>query len=1235
MTHAVDDRSIATQLRMAREPAQRCDEEPGEPDALALSEHADAAHAIVPVARADQRQPMIAARACAIERAHAMLVQRARGLADDWLVVDLVLVRLERPHVEIRGVLIPDASVATHFHVVVGAEGQPREVVGEPRAHAASARLVPPVLDVALPELPSRRAQEVRLRHRGFGVHKGHAVLELIAESEGAARLVDRRPRPHAAGECLVERPAIHQRVQVRRRRFHANDSEPVGPRAHRGVSFRTRGIGRTGLRNDFAHGVFATRRAEQQDHLARFARLQRDRAPQRRARVESGGEAPRQFVEPQRRGRTEVAIAADERRAIAAGARCRLTDPRECHLRREVLVEAILREDGAGGRIPARVDVIARLLAIRAQHELDIAGEHDRARIRPLVLEAQARDLHRRFARHGQRKRGTNARAAMVERADARRMDDVVRRGSSLVVLRGPRAGCRTPDMSGVGVLQVDHLTGGITHRIVEPRREPIEVAVLRPGEAAAALRDAEARAAIGDHVGPRTRRDVASVHLDPVVGGVRQCPEPVARRRAWENDRVAHLKHGGNPRANRCAFGAHRGGDDFTEAHAVADHVNARDRSQQRDVSRGEDIAAADVHTSRHFEHSPFARGDDHRRELVLELLDVRWFLGVQDDEVGLDALGAPVVVRHEQLADTRQAGLGADRGEDHGPVTGDAMRPECGLRPAIRRALRLWRAHGFPWIDERARELLVEGGGGGRDVEVAELDLRNRPRQRERTLRRTEVVVTIGGDERFLPRFRHDRGEGNGRRVPGLEANANAECGDGIEDRAGMASERAGCVKGGWRLHRSSAADEHSAVGFASDLGDRFRADRGDVRAPGPRLVRRAWAPTGQHRALVRNPFRLHEEILERRVRAIGTGGGEDDLAVACELDVAIHPGAIGQRDPTNLGAFARDDDDLRSCVDAVVAAREGRAIGGERDMVGRRGRTHRLVRGGPDRTRRDVADVDPLPGRIACGIRAPAKHVHVAAAAVSAAGIREQHAVRWASQEADARLRRVRRVELAERHARAWRAHERIPFVDRLCLARGVAARHALVEQQGGRANCGIAQEPPLPDSLPPLEIDGVVERNDGHPDVMRHERSHDGRRARRFRSRVVEGVVEPVRAVRTDALERGEVRQRNMRRHCQRQCTGVRRDHEVTAEAALEGKVGHAEGAILIGLVPIAHVVRRFRKAPRHAARVPVGDLPTDCRLMRLVEQRVRTRRHHEHRHEVLEHASAPRHQRRS
>src|SRR5262245_21270332 len=73
---------------------------------------------------------------------------------------------------------------------------------------------MPPVLYVALLELPRRRAQQVLARQLGPAVNQGHDVLELVAKAVGAARLIIRRARPEPATQRLVQQPAIDEQIE-------------------------------------------------------------------------------------------------------------------------------------------------------------------------------------------------------------------------------------------------------------------------------------------------------------------------------------------------------------------------------------------------------------------------------------------------------------------------------------------------------------------------------------------------------------------------------------------------------------------------------------------------------------------------------------------------------------------------------------------------------------------------------------------------------------------------------------------------------------------------------------------------------------------------------------------------------------------------------------------------------------------------------------------------------------
>src|SRR4030065_1863237 len=62
------------------------------------------------------------------------------------------------------------------------------------------------------------------------GVDERHPVLQLVAETECAPRLVVAAPRPKAARERLVEEPPIGQHVEGRVRCFHLHGAEGVVP---------------------------------------------------------------------------------------------------------------------------------------------------------------------------------------------------------------------------------------------------------------------------------------------------------------------------------------------------------------------------------------------------------------------------------------------------------------------------------------------------------------------------------------------------------------------------------------------------------------------------------------------------------------------------------------------------------------------------------------------------------------------------------------------------------------------------------------------------------------------------------------------------------------------------------------------------------------------------------------------------------------------------------------------
>ena len=73
---------------------------------------------------------------------------------------------------------------------------------------------MPPVLHVALDELPRRGVHQLRAAEVGPHVEQRQHVLQLIAEPEGAAGLIRTAPRPDAARQRLIEQPAIDDQIE-------------------------------------------------------------------------------------------------------------------------------------------------------------------------------------------------------------------------------------------------------------------------------------------------------------------------------------------------------------------------------------------------------------------------------------------------------------------------------------------------------------------------------------------------------------------------------------------------------------------------------------------------------------------------------------------------------------------------------------------------------------------------------------------------------------------------------------------------------------------------------------------------------------------------------------------------------------------------------------------------------------------------------------------------------------
>ena len=263
----------------------------------------------------------------------------------------------ERRRLEERHDLVEHRRVAGRPHVVRDGVRQPQQVVRAAGARAPAARLVPPVLDVALDELAAGRPQQVLAREVGPDERERHHVLELVAEAEGAARLVVAGSRPQPAAQVLVEEPAVHQEVEGIVRRAHLHRIERLVPRPAHGVE-RFSAAAAEPWRTTSSRAAAASCACPSRNTSTRVSpgsSVTDD--VQRRTGVEARAEAAGERLAGERRRPRQRAVAAEERRPVARRRAQGLAGVGEGHLSGVLGVVGIAREDGTRLGVELRAD--------------------------------------------------------------------------------------------------------------------------------------------------------------------------------------------------------------------------------------------------------------------------------------------------------------------------------------------------------------------------------------------------------------------------------------------------------------------------------------------------------------------------------------------------------------------------------------------------------------------------------------------------------------------------------------------------------------------------------------------------------------------------------------------------------------------------------------------------------------------------------------------------------------
>ncbi len=532
----------------------------------------------------------------------------------------------------------------------------------------------------------------------------------------------------------------------------------------------------------------------------------------------------------------------------------------------------------------------------------------------------------------------------------------------------------------------------------------------------------------------------------------------------------------------------------------------------------------------------------------------------------------------------------------------------------------------------VEHVSGQLLEQRGLVEAHRAMPQLHLRLGPREHRRPRERFAIAMLVDQVEQLRARIRDDGPIDDARLRARLDAQPLPQRERRVQYRAFASAQRTLFGQRKRQANAAPASDDAQSIGVEFFRADGFAGGHGQMRGPNFRLVRRALAPRRQNRARRRHVLGFDEQFRECGMGVIGGGRSEHDFRVGREFDHAWPGAGIGHRHPPHFRIVLGGYHHLKRRRQGAVATHELGAIFGERHFVAVRHHAGGLPRGRPDLAALGVAQIQIATPIVARRVFPPARDGQIVAAAVAGACGREHHGVAAVGQQMRDGRGIVRRQQApcnagvdAMHPAGGARVDPRPPCRD--------PARHPFLQQQLGGAHGRLAMEEGA--NAPAQQCIG--DRHDRHALVMRHECPHDRNwhAFRHARGRVVERFVEAEAPARAGCTQPLKVARGGVRRDHRRERGRIGRDHQVLVEIALEPQLRHAEARILIGQLDVARVVRRFGHAPRQVQPVAVGDLATHHQVIGACEQAAVRRTHHERRHQVFEHRSRPRDQRRA
>ena len=172
---------------------------------------------------------------------------------------------------------IEDCLVAAFLEVRMQHKRHPEQIIGDPVPEAYLRQRVPPMIDCPILELVPGVEQQLLLGPVGIYCEPELAVLQLVAEAEGATGLVVRSPSPHASRDRLILQPDIFHQVHRAVWSLYAHRTQQDVPTGFDRVKLRLDILWSAITRGEFTRLSLCIRTSQSIDQRLFFVRFEGD----------------------------------------------------------------------------------------------------------------------------------------------------------------------------------------------------------------------------------------------------------------------------------------------------------------------------------------------------------------------------------------------------------------------------------------------------------------------------------------------------------------------------------------------------------------------------------------------------------------------------------------------------------------------------------------------------------------------------------------------------------------------------------------------------------------------------------------------------------------------------------------------------------------------------------------------------------------------------------------------